>query len=197
MSRKYTLPMKPLLTTCAVASRGRGKNNAQRFECRADQCTNTLTSVDKDNYLLTIKNQDMKNTESPVLRQCEPFRAKYRPNPTKEDLRDYFAPRIAVRKLVPKEAFRLQGLNDCEIELIQCYPFKTYDEKGRWEATATKKERNRMKRQLIAKTSQFKLAGNSIDVKTLTHILRTMFIPNQPENKTQKKLIQHSIFEML
>ncbi|MCM1077805.1 MAG: hypothetical protein NC411_10655 [Bacteroides sp.] len=114
------------------------------------------------------------------------MRPEYKTNPTKEDLRDYFAPRVAVRKLVPKEAFRLQGLNDREIELIQCYPFKTYDEKGRWEAKATKKERNRMKRQTIAKTSQFKLAGNSIDVKTLTNILRTMFIPNQPENKTKR-----------
>lgn len=178
MNRKFSSLIKPLLSTCTVASRGRGQNNLQRFECRADRCTNTLTSVDKDNYLLTIDNLNM--------------RPKYKPNPTKEDLRDYYAPRVAVRKMVPKEAGRLMGLNDREIELIQAYPFKSYEEKGRWEANATKKERNKMKRQMIAKTSQFKLFGNSIDVKTLTHIFRTMFISGQPENI----VIQPSLFDL-
>lgn len=152
--------MKHLLTVCVVASRGRGYNNIQHFEARLDGCSSTLTSVLKDSMFLTLN--DM-NT-----------RPEYKPNPTKDDLCDYFAPRVAVRKMTPKEAGRLMGLSDREIELIQAYPFKSYDEKGRWEATATKKERNKMKRQMIAKTSQFKLFGNSIVVQVLEALFKNL-----------------------
>lgn len=124
------------------------------------------------------------------------MKTEYKLNPTKEDLRDYYAARVLVRKMVPKEAGRLMGLNDHEIELIQSYPFKTYEEKGRWEATATKKERNRMKRHMIAKTSQFKLFGNSIVVDVLFHLFRTLFIPNQPEESTYTQTRQLSIFDI-
>ena len=38
-----------------VAQRGRGINNAQHFEVRADGCINTITSVAKDAMFLLIE----------------------------------------------------------------------------------------------------------------------------------------------
>lgn len=35
-----------------VASRGRGENNTQTLEARKDGLTNTITSVQKDNYVM-------------------------------------------------------------------------------------------------------------------------------------------------
>lgn len=154
---------------------------AKGYAPRMDEISGCVTTFNTDNNIIYLN--DM-NT-----------RPEYKPNPTKDDLRDYFAPRVAVRKMVPKEAFRLMGLNDGEIELIQAYPFKSYDEKAKWERNASKKERNKMKRQLIAKTSQFKLAGNSIVVDVLVNLFRTMFIPNQPENSAVR-VIQPTLFDL-
>ena len=61
----------------AVASRGRGPNNEQHLEPRSDGVTNTITSVQKDNYVA----------------------------------RDY-----RIRKLTPKECWRLMGFDDADFE---------------------------------------------------------------------------------
>ena len=60
-----------------VASRGRGENNEQHLEPRKDGITNTLTSVQKDNYLAN-------NTR--------------------------------IRKLTPKECWRLMGFDDDDFD---------------------------------------------------------------------------------
>lgn len=60
-----------------VASRGRGENNEQHLEPRKDGLTNTITSVQKDNYVAT------------------PYR---------------------IRKLTPKECWRLMGFDDSDFE---------------------------------------------------------------------------------
>jgi hypothetical protein len=39
-----------------VASRGRGENNTQTLEARKDGLTNTITSVQKDNYVMCSDN---------------------------------------------------------------------------------------------------------------------------------------------
>lgn len=95
---------------------------------------------------------------------------EYHPNPTKEDLLEYFGQRIRVRKMTPTEALRLMDVDDGDIE--------------------------KMKAAGIAKTNLYKLAGNSIVVSCLYHIFRTMFIPGQPENKVSKPT-QMSIFDLL
>ena len=58
---------------------------------------------------------------------------------------------------------------------------------------ANKSEINRIKRRGIARTAVYKLAGNSIVVSCLYHIFRTLFLPDQPENK---KPIQKSLFDI-
>jgi len=66
-----------VLEPVCVASRGRGENNEQHLEPRRDGVTNTITTVQKDNYI-------------------------YVPN--------------RLRKLTPKECWRLMGFEDSDIE---------------------------------------------------------------------------------
>ena len=61
-----------------VASRGRGENNEQHLESRKDGLTNTITSVQKDNYVAE--------------------------------------PGYRIRKLTPKECWRLMGFDDSDFE---------------------------------------------------------------------------------
>lgn len=77
------------------------------------------------------------------------------------------------------------------MQKIQAYPFKTYAEREASIKKADKKELARIKRESIAKTRQYALAGNSITISVLVNIFRTMFLDNQPENqqKTGKPVI--------
>lgn len=156
---------------------------AKGYRPRADGIANTITTFQTDNQIMLLKQLANMNEE-----------LTYQPKPTKADLLDYFKRRIRIRKMVPKEAFRLQGLEDSEIEKIQAYPFTTLAERKQALAKADKTKRANIKKQSICKTAQFKLAGNSIDVKVLVEIFRTMFIPGQPEN-APKPVIQPSLFD--
>ena len=91
-----------------VASRGRGENNVQHLEPRQDGVTNTITSVQKYNY---------------VARDCR------------------------IRKLTPKECYRLMGFDDQDFA----------------KASA-----------VISNTQLYKTAGNSIVVNLLEAILKEL-----------------------
>lgn len=70
-----------------------------------------------------------------------------------------------IRKLTPRECFRLMDVADSDIDKIQ--------QAG------------------ISKTQQYKLAGNSIVVSCLYHVFRKMFIDHSNE---QKGYVQLSLF---
>ena len=92
-----------------VASRGRGENNEQHLESRKDGLTNTITSVQKDNYVAE--------------------------------------PGYRIRKLTPKECWRLMGFDDSDFE----------------------------KAEKVNSNSQlYKQAGNSIVVNVLEKILSNL-----------------------
>lgn len=110
---------------------------------------------------------------------------EYKPNPTKEDLLEYFGQRIRVRKMTPREALRLMDVDDSDIDKIE----------NATETVSLKNGTTKTKR-AISKTSIYKLAGNSIVVSCLYHIFRTMYIPNQPENNVNKPT-QLTIFDCL
>lgn len=74
--------------------------------------------------------------------------------------------KFRIRKLTPRECFRLMGVDDEDIDKIQ--------EAG------------------ISNSSQYKLAGNSIVVDVLFHIFRKMFIERKPDSEYFKHL---SLFE--
>lgn len=96
----------------------------------------------------------------------------YHEHPTKEQLLEYFSRRIAVRKMTPKEAFRLQDVDDADIDKIM-----------NAEETVTLKNGTTKTKKVVSKTACYKLAGNSIAISCLYHIFRTLFIPDQPESK--------------
>lgn len=62
-----------------------------------------------------------------------------------------------IRKLTPRECFRLMGVSEKDIDNIQ--------------------------KSGISKTQQYKMAGNSIVVDVLYHIFRKMFVDKKDENK--------------
>ncbi len=69
-----------------------------------------------------------------------------------------------IRKLTPRECFRLMGVSDADIDKIQNYPG---EDSGLDEKTA---------RQLkISESQQYKLAGNSIVVQVLEGIFTQLF----------------------
>lgn len=59
-------------------------------------------------------------------------------------------PKFRIRKLTPRECFRLMGVDDADIDKIQAAG--------------------------ISNSQQYKMAGNSIVVDNLYHIFRTMFV---------------------
>ena len=63
--------------------------------------------------------------------------------------------KFKIRKLTPRECFRLMGVDDKDIDTIQASG--------------------------ISNSAQYKLAGNSIVVDTLFHIFRKMFIETGPD----------------
>ena len=67
-----------------------------------------------------------------------------------------------IRKLTPRECFRLMGLRDSEIDTIQSAG--------------------------ISNSQQYKLASNSIVVDNLFHIFRTLFSDTKPQENTQLTL---------
>lgn len=140
---------------------------------RTDGISNTITSVQKDNLLMTKRfTPDMELT--------------YHEHPTKEQLLEYFSQRIRVRKMTPREAFRLMDVDNSDIDKIM-----------NAEQTVTLKNGTTKTRKAISKTACYKLAGNSIVVSHLYHLFRTMFIPGQPENKKQMQVRQMTIFDYL
>lgn len=121
---------------------------------RTDGCSNTLTTILKDNLIMGLQQQ---------LSTLE-----YHEHPTTEQLVDFFKPMAYIRKATPREYFRLMGLTDADIDKIDSYPCASVQEF----ANADKATQ----RQGIAKTNKYKLAGNSIVVDVLYAIFENMFI---------------------
>mgnify|MGYP002515196478 FL=1 len=74
--------------------------------------------------------------------------------------------KFRIRKLTPRECFRLMGVDDTDIDKIQ--------------STG------------LSKSSQYKLAGNSIVVDNLYHLFRKMFIDKKPDKSDKPQ--QLSLF---
>lgn len=155
---------------------GGGKNNGGNgtlsFHVNAYfGCVTASKYVNREQWIVELKDNDNMNN------------LVYHEHPTKEQLLEYFSQRIRVRKMTPREAFRLMDVDDADIDKMM-----------NAEETVTLKNGTAKKRKAISKTACYKLAGNSIVVSCLYHLFRTMFIPNQPENKI-KQSIQPSLFD--
>ena len=69
--------------------------------------------------------------------------------------------KFRIRKLTPRECFRLMGVDDADIDNIQASG--------------------------ISNSSQYKLAGNSIVVDVLFHLFRKMFIETERDTEKGKE----------
>lgn len=143
------------------------------FEPRIDGISNTITTVQKDNLLVEPNDHLNDNCREIIGVSVHPFGHKLEFKgeksimPVSPTLRatDYKCPCTAwenngevgyrIRKLTPRECFRLMGVSDLNINKIQ--------EAG------------------ISKSQQYKMAGNSIVVDVLFYILRNLLY-NDKEN---------------
>ena len=153
----------------ACASRGRNPENPsdrtvgtpteQRLEINETGCSNTLTSVQKDNYVLTPKVIQLGNIVStgnwdnpqigrvydsdgcsPTLNTCGG--GSHEPKITEG---------YRIRKLTPRECWRLMGVKDEQYD-------KLHD---------------------ISNTQLYKMAGNSIVVDVLMGIFKNLFLSDE------------------
>ena len=151
-----SLEPKIIEVPCAIASRGRNPDNPndrttgspteQRLEPNTTNCANTLTTVQKDNYILEPKVIDDTvgfNDEPKIYEETVPtLRAeRYGLKVTECN------PELRIRKLTPKECFRLMGFSDEDFDSI----------KG------------------ISNAQLYKMAGNSIVVNVLEEIFKSLF----------------------
>ena len=78
-----------------------------------------------------------------------------------------------IRKLTPKECFRLMGVTDSDIAKIQNYPLVTDD--GETFHAPDGMTPQDIKRLSISESQQYKMAGNSIVVNVLEGIFTQLF----------------------
>lgn len=200
--------------TCAI--RGRGENNEQRLEIGRAETANCITSVQKDSMVIEKTSVDYEYRLMPNgnIRAYNPASRNYEKGVTgyhitnPENVADTVIathkPNIIeqkkqgktmyrIRKLTPKECFRLMDVDDESIEKIEAYPWRSYAEREEALKGLPEKERKRELRKGISKSAKYKLAGNSICVGVLYEIFRTLFIPGQPENDSLP--VQLSLFD--
>ena len=138
----------------------------QQLEPRTDGVSNSLTTVQKDNLLAEPNGESEYET-------C------YR-----------------IRKLTPRECFRLMGVRDKDIDKIQAYPYATLEEYRNAIQDMDEKQIKKLRREkgMISDSRQYKMAGNSIVENCLYLIFKNAFI-----TKTKCKPIpkQMTIFDVL
>ena len=163
---------------CA-ASRGRnpenpsdrtaGSQTEQRLEINYSGCTNTLTSVQKDNYVIEPKVIQVGNIVSTGNWDNPQIGRVYSPEGCSPTLNTCgggsHEPKITegyrIRKLTPRECWRLMGVKDEQFDRLHG----------------------------ISNSQLYKLAGNSIVVDVLEAIFRNLFSPERKEKEKQLSLL--------
>ena len=144
-----------------VSSRGKNPNNSsdrstnnleQRLEVQQDGISNTLTTFQKDNYVLE---QNPISTKGKKLDVAKTILSGYeRTNMTGFNDDNAVFTNYQIRKLTPKECFRLMGVRDNDYDKLT-----------------------------VSNTQRYKQAGNSIVVDVLMAIFENMFIKDCKSNK--------------
>ena len=103
---------------------------------------------------------------------------------TKLNFTDRTIKSYAIRKLTPKECFRLMGVRDNVISTMQSSNAQAAERVPDW------KGKGKPEDMAISASQQYKLAGNSIVVDVLAHIYEQLFYPKP----NQRKFRQLSLF---
>lgn len=175
----------------------------QQLEPRTDGVSNTLTSVQKDNLLVEpvrIKANTQKGFEEVgeygavnISRPGSTTR-RGRVQGDKGDIVgtlttgeenavvEPLAPiqRCRIRRLTPRECFRLQDVSEEDIDKIQKYKY-SYTKRGQ--------------RKHISESQQYKLAGNSIPVACMFYIFKNLF-SSPVEKAADATPVQLDIFDI-
>lgn len=106
---------------------------------------------------------------------------------TKLNFTDRTIKSYAIRKLTPKECFRLMGVRDNVIGTMQSSNVQAAERLPDW------KGKGKPEDMAISASQQYKQAGNSIVVDVLAHIYEQLFYPT-PKPRKQKQL---SLFDDL
>ena len=94
---------------------------------------------------------------------------------TKLNFTDRTIKSYAIRKLTPKECFRLMGVRDNVIDTMQSSNAQAAERLPDW------KGKGKPEDMAISASQQFKQAGNSIVVDVLAHIYEQLFYPAPPK----------------
>lgn len=100
---------------------------------------------------------------------------------TKLNFTDRTIKSYAIRKLTPKECFRLMGVRDNVISTMQSSNAQAAERLPDW------KGKGKPEDMAISASQQFKQAGNSIVVDVLAHIYEQLFYP-KPNKRKYKQL---------
>jgi DNA (cytosine-5)-methyltransferase 1 len=159
--------IQPKIMEC-VAMRGRGEKNEQQLEIRSDECTNSITTVQKDNMCLeeiklidTLYGQHSRwgvydqNGTSPTITASMGLGGGHIPMVFDKEKTDILREwtweidgelyLIRIRKLTPRECWRLMGFTDEDFDKAQ---------------------------EVNSNTQLYKQAGNSIVVPVLEGIFK-------------------------
>lgn len=107
---------------------------------------------------------------------------------TKLNFTDRTIKSYAIRKLTPKECFRLMGVRDNVIGTMQSSNAQAAERLPDW------KGKGKPEDMAISASQQYKQAGNSIVVDVLAHIYENLFYPKP---RTRRKDEQLSLFDDL
>lgn len=101
---------------------------------------------------------------------------------TKLNFTDRTIKSYAIRKLTPKECFRLMGVRDNVIGTMQSSNAQAAERLPDW------KGKGKPEDMAISASQQYKQAGNSIVVDLLAHIYEQLFYPTPPKPRPGKQL---------
>ena len=129
-----------------VAMRGRGEDNEQQLELNTQGVVNALTTVQKDNLVMEEKGAKQNDEEKRI-------REIWKPASDKQGARSY-----RIRKLTPREVWRLMGYTDEDFD----------------KAAAVNSQ-----------TQLYKQAGNAIVKQVLMAIFRQLKLKTKGENNVR------------
>ena len=154
--------MKNMIRICAIRGRSDGdwhnSEHKQRLEV-GGEISNSITSVQKDNYLFETNNNCYMGEEKKVKTP--------RPEGKGWCWDKQNGKWFRIRKLTPRECFRLMDVSDTDFDKLLVMETTGKD--------------NKMKR-VISDSQLYKMAGNSIVVSCMELIFENLFFPKEIEN---------------
>ena len=154
--------MKNAIRICAIRGRSDGdwynSEHKQRLEV-GGEISNSITSVQKDNYIFETQNNCYMEEEKKVKAP--------RPDGKGWCWDEQNGKWFRIRKLTPRECFRLMDVHDADFDKLLIMETTGKD--------------NKMKR-VISDSQLYKMAGNSIVVACMELIFENLFFPKEAKN---------------